>query len=284
MPVKHVLFIWQYDIIRKNLCFGSDFFDMVGDMIESFGVSKVGLVRTVNEDFIFSEDRPFFILADGMGGYEGGRTASRLAVRTVADYLKTFSPSAYTEDVLRTAVLFANRALLRAKIADRSLDGMGTTLVVAAFFENRMFFANVGDSRIYMEADGVLTQLTRDHSFVMELFEAGKISKEDMRNHPKRNEVTRAVGLQSALSVDTGSVSFGGPSKILLCSDGVSTPLGDEIIQKVLAETGSRGDELGKAVQLLTDDVYEKGAGDNLSAILVSYLPEDGEGINGEER
>ncbi len=253
-------------------------------MIESFGVSKVGLVRTVNEDFIFSEDRPFFILADGMGGYEGGQLASRLAVKTAAEYLKTFPASAYSEDVLRMAVLFANRALLRAKIADSSLDGMGTTLVVAAFFEDKMFFANVGDSRIYLETDGVLTQLTRDHSFVMELFEAGKISREEMRNHPKRNEVTRAVGLQSALAVDTGCVSFTGPTKILLCSDGISVPLGDAAMQKILAETGNRGDELGKAVELLTNGVYEKGAGDNLSAILVSYLPDGGEVVNGEER
>ena len=253
-------------------------------MIESFGVSKVGLVRTVNEDFIFSEDRPFFILADGMGGYEGGQLASSLAVKTVEAYLKTFSPSAFSEELLRTAVLFANRALLRAKISDHSLDGMGTTLIVAAFFENRMFFAHVGDSRIYMEADGVLTQLTRDHSFVMELYEAGKISKEDMRNHPKRNEVTRAVGLQSSLSVDTGCVTFSGAAKILLCSDGISAPLGDAAIQKILGETGNKGEELGKAVQLLTESVYEKGAGDNLSAILVSYFPEDGQIVNGEKQ
>ncbi len=253
-------------------------------MIESFGVSKLGLVRTVNEDFIFSEDRPFFILADGMGGYEGGQMASRLAVRTAAEYLKQIAPSCYSEETLRMAVLFANRALLRAKISDKSLDGMGTTLVIAAFFENKMWFAHVGDSRIYLETGGVLTQLTRDHSFVMELFEAGKISKEDMRNHPKRNEVTRAVGLQSALSVDTGCASFTEPTKILLCSDGISTPLGDEEIQKILSETGNRGEELGKAIELLTDCVYEKGAGDNLSAILVSYLPEDGAFVSGEKQ
>ena len=247
-------------------------------MIKSFGISKPGLVRTVNEDCIFCSDASFFILADGMGGYEGGRIASTLAVKTVKDNLENLPASAYSEDALRDAVLFANRVLLRRKFGDSDLEQMGTTLVVCAFCGNRFYWAHVGDSRLYVEQGGTLSQITHDHSLVMQLYEAGEISKEEMRHHPRKNEITRAVGIASQLSVDTGIVSLETSAKILLCSDGLSTPLGDEAIRRILSETGETGEALSVSVENMVENVYKNGATDNMSAILISYTPDENSG------
>ena len=244
-------------------------------MIKSFGISRPGLVRTVNEDCIFCSDASFFILADGMGGYEGGRIASTLAVKTVKDYMENLSDSAYSEDALRDAILFSNRVLLRRKFGEPCLEQMGTTLIVCAFYQDKMYWAHVGDSRLYIEQNGELSQITRDHSLVRELYEAGEISKEEMRNHPRKNEITRAVGVASSLSVDTGTISFENSALILLCTDGISTPLGDETIHRILSETGETGEALSISVEQLTDTVYKNGARDNMSAILISYVPDE---------
>lgn len=242
-------------------------------MLLSYGISDRGLVRQMNEDSIFVSEAPFFVLADGMGGYEGGQIASSLAVKTVQDALSVKSGEPYTETALRDAVLTANRALLWEKARSSQLVNMGTTLVLAAVSGNVLTWAHVGDSRLYLLENGRLRQVTTDHSFVMTLLQEGKITQEEMRGHPRKNEITRAVGIGSELSVDTGRVALTTPCLILLCSDGLSSTLSDETIKETLLSCGRTREELAACAQKLLKQVYAEGAEDNVSIILVYVEP-----------
>lgn len=242
-------------------------------MIKSYGISKTGLVRKVNEDSIWTGDLPFFILADGMGGYEGGQIASASAVDAARTYFEALPISEYSEMKVRKAILCANEAILKKKLESESLAHMGTTMVMAAISGNTLYWGHVGDSRLYLLEGEQLQQVTTDHSFVMTLVEEGKITKEEMRAHPRKNEITRAVGISHDLDVDTGTISLKGPLLILICSDGLSTMLDDKTIQTVILSYGHAEEELEACTKKLAEKVYEAGATDNISAILVYYEP-----------
>ncbi len=239
-------------------------------MIRTYGDSQIGLVRKSNEDAIDLSVPKLYVLADGMGGYEGGQIASTLAVKTVAAFWAEKSQEEASEELLKDAILCANEAILARKKEDAGLCSMGTTLIAAALSGNHLLWAHVGDSRLYVWKDGALSQITVDHSYVMELVEQGKLSKEAMRFHPRKNEITRAVGIDSLLKVDTGTISAEAGSLFLLCSDGLSSMISDEEISELLAASPRDSEEaleaLGKA---LMDKVYDAGARDNVSFILV---------------
>lgn len=239
-------------------------------MILTYGDSQTGLVRKSNEDAIGLSVPGLYVLADGMGGYEGGQIASTLAVETVTTFWKQKVHGVVSEDILKEAILCANEAILARKKEEPGLCSMGTTLIAAALFGNQLFWAHVGDSRLYVWKDGVLSQITVDHSYVMELVEQGKLTKEAMRFHPRKNEITRAVGIDSLLKVDTGNLPAEEGSLFLLCSDGLSSMISDEEIQALVAASPRDSEEaleaLGKA---LMEKVYEAGARDNVSLILV---------------
>ena len=238
-------------------------------MMKSYGISKTGLVRKVNEDCIFAGDRPFFILADGMGGYEGGQIASTSAVEAARDFLDELSPEAYSEETVRQAILQANRAILRKKIEAEDLQHMGTTMIIAASAGHTLYWGHVGDSRLYVLRRGALSQITTDHSFVMTLVEEGKITKEEMRGHPRKNEITRAVGIAPVLEVDTGHFQLDGDMIILICSDGVSALIDDSRIRETLLPLEEGQAELKDAADTLIQQVYDAGATDNTSVILI---------------
>ncbi len=244
-------------------------------MIKSYGISETGLVRKVNEDSIWSGDKPFFILADGMGGYEGGQVASSSAVAAAKDFFDTLPESEYSEETVREAILRANEAILRRKMESSALSHMGTTMVMAAIAGNKLYWGHVGDSRLYLVKDGELIQVTKDHSFVMTLVDEGKITKEEMRGHPRKNEITRAVGISHDLAVDTGTISLDTPQLVLICSDGLSTMLSDETIGAVILSYGHTEEQLEACTKELVRKVYEAGASDNISAILIHYEPSE---------
>lgn len=248
-------------------------------MIRSYGISEAGLVRRVNEDRIFL-GRNFFVLADGMGGYEGGQIASQSAVEAVRDFFEKSGDRRVTEETVREAVLGANRAILSRKMKSREFQDMGTTLIVTAVSGGRLYWAHVGDSRLYVMKDGALTQITKDHSFVMTLLEEGKITKEEMRGHPRKNEITRAVGIRPSLDVDTGCLALDAPLLVLICSDGLSALLDDEVIRASLARCGNGEDALRDCAEELLREVYDAGATDNISAIFIQFTPD---AINGAE-
>ena len=241
-------------------------------MIVTYGDSKIGLVRKLNEDAINLDIPGLLILADGMGGYEGGEIASTIAVRAAADFFSKDPQKPFSEETLKESVLCANEAILVRKEENPKLCHMGTTLVMGAVQGDTLYWAHVGDSRLYVWQEGKLAQITVDHSFVMELVKEGKLSMEEMRHHPRKNEITRAVGIDRTLQVDTGTLSLGDGSLLLLCSDGLSGVLTDEEMNQFLTESPKETeDDLHRLGDQLMHQVYESGARDNVSLILAWY-------------
>ena len=241
-------------------------------MIVTYGDSKIGLVRKLNEDAINLEIPGLLILADGMGGYEGGEIASTIAVHVAGDFFSKGAQKSFSEETLRESILCANEAILARKGENPKLGGMGTTLVLGAVQDHTLYWAHVGDSRLYVWREGKLSQLTVDHSFVMELVKEGKISMEEMRHHPRKNEITRAVGIDKSLEVDTGTFPLEDGSLLLLCSDGLSGALTDEEMNQFLtASPKDTEEDLHGLGDQLMEQVYESGARDNVSLILAWY-------------
>ena len=185
----------------------------------SLGVSKTGLVRQRNEDRFYAKG-PLLIVADGMGGYTGGEYASTMVVDTIVDVIER--ADIITVEVLREAILEANRMVFEKSQSYKELEGMGTTAVVAYVKEDTLLWAHVGDSRLYIYGDSQLRRMTNDHSMVQELVNAGTITEAEVIHHPKRNMLTRAIGVYDTVEVDTGMVEVHKGERILLCSDGLS--------------------------------------------------------------
>lgn len=225
------------------------------------GLSKIGLVRQRNEDRFFI-DGTICAVTDGMGGYSGGEIASTYAVDEIKEYLSSKS-KVNTQD-LCDAIIHANERIVNRVAHEERLSGMGTTVVVTAIEGDSLYWASVGDSRLYIYRDELLQQITTDHSMVQELLSAGEITKDEMVNHPQRNLLTRAVGVDEILMVDSGEVSILPGDRILLCTDGLSGCVSDDTIAAALQ---SIPDDM-KVVEYLMDVVYESGAGDNVTIVV----------------
>ena len=227
----------------------------------SLGVSKTGLVRQRNEDRFYAKG-PLLIVADGMGGYTGGEYASTMVVDTIVDVIER--ADIITVDVLREAILEANRIVFEKSQSYKELEGMGTTAVVAYVKDDTLLWAHVGDSRLYIYGDSQLRRMTNDHSMVQELVNAGTITEAEVIHHPKRNMLTRAIGVYDTVEVDTGMVEVHEGERILLCSDGLSGYIEESRIEEILSEESSESRVLEDLVQL----VYDAGARDNVTIIL----------------
>ena len=227
----------------------------------SLGVSKTGLVRQRNEDRFYAKG-PLLIVADGMGGYTGGEYASTMVVDTIVDVIE--KADIITVDILREAILEANRMVFEKSQSSQELEGMGTTAVVAYVKEDTLLWAHVGDSRLYIYGDSQLRRMTNDHSMVQELVNAGTITEAEVIHHPKRNMLTRAIGVYDTVEVDTGMVEVHEGERILLCSDGLSGYIEESRIEEILSEESSESRVLEDLVQL----VYDAGARDNVTIIL----------------
>ena len=227
----------------------------------SLGVSKTGLVRQRNEDRFYAKG-PLLIVADGMGGYTGGEYASTMVVDTIVDVIER--ADIITVEVLREAILEANRMVFEKSQSYKELEGMGTTAVVAYVKEDTLLWAHVGDTRLYIYGDSQLRRMTNDHSMVQELVNAGTITEAEVIHHPKRNMLTRAIGVYDTVEVDTGMVEVHEGERILLCSDGLSGYIEESRIEEILSEESSESRVLEDLVQL----VYDAGARDNVTIIL----------------
>lgn len=211
------------------------------------GVSDVGLKRDLNEDSIFfSEDLGLIILADGMGGHQGGEVASAMAIDTIRGALvkHTAPPElepwsgkgpAQLQEIITLAVEAANEAIYTAAQQDVRFQGMGTTVVLAVSDGIRVLFAHVGDSRLYRWRSGTLTQLTRDHSLVNELVDKGFYTEEEARHAPQKNVITRALGTHEKVLVDINESALLVGDRYLFCSDGLSDLCSDEEMAGLLA-------------------------------------------------
>lgn len=239
-------------------------------MLKTFSITNVGRKRKLNQDFVYTSERPvgclpnLFIVADGMGGHKAGDYASKMTVETIVEEVENSKETERTR-VLEDAIRSANR-LVRARAQESAdLEGMGTTVVAATCEGNSLCVANVGDSRLYVANHREIRQITKDHSWVAEMVRRGGMGKEEARNHPDRNIITRAVGADEDVRADFFTVQLKEGDLILMCTDGLTNMLEDEEIRMIL--DGAR-DMVEKAEDLV-DAANERGGRDNISVILI---------------
>lgn len=232
----------------------------------TYGESKIGLVRKVNEDsFYISHERNVLAVADGMGGYVGGEIASKTAVEAIAYYFKNFNYAAPVQ--LEKAIQYANSSIISKTLIDPSLKGMGTTVSMVTLARHMAFWGHVGDSRIYLYREGAFSQISVDHTIVQVLLDKGKITEEEALNHPQRHVLIRAVGVDSNLIVDTGAFEVQPNDRILICSDGLTSFIGRPELCDAIGDYGRTEREI---INDLFDQVYANGAKDNVTAILTT--------------
>ena len=240
--------------------------------IELHAAVDPGRARSNNEDSVATDDGVgLAVLADGMGGYNAGEVASNMAtsfIRTeLGRWLREASTQASDAEVRRAmdiCVDNANRAIFNAANANPQYAGMGTTLVVAVFRDTRVLLGHVGDSRCYRLRDGRLQQITRDHSLLQEQIDAGLITPEQAAFSANKNLVTRAVGVEDTVLLETHQHDALPGELFLLCSDGLSDMLDDESIAQVLLAH----DSLESCSRALVDAANDAGGKDNISVIL----------------
>jgi protein phosphatase len=222
--------------------------------------SDTGRQRNANEDSFFVR-APIFVVADGMGGAQAGEVASK----TAADAFDVDLPDAPPERVLRETILNANRSIHELARNDPSRAGMGTTLTAAIVSAEReeVAIGHVGDSRAYRLRGGRLEQLTRDHSLVEEMRRKGQLTDAQAEDHPQRSIITRALGPEPEVEPDVHSVSAAPGDVFLICSDGLTTMLGEAQIGKLL----SRATSMSAAVRALVDEANRAGGRDNITVL-----------------
>ncbi|MEZ5403498.1 MAG: protein phosphatase 2C domain-containing protein [Bryobacteraceae bacterium] len=233
-------------------------------MLESFGTSDPGCVRTNNEDSFFIDPHMgLYLVADGMGGAQAGETASQMAVETVADYVRT-APER-DEETLIQAFSAAHRNVLQAASSVTHLNGMGTTLIGVLEVKSELQIASVGDSRAYLFENGQLQVITEDQTWANEMGRRIGLDDAQLRVHPMRHVLTMAIGVEAALRVNSYLVRPAPGCVILLCSDGLHGVLQPDAIAQILSSNGSLND---KAAQLIAA-AREAGGPDNVTAVLL---------------
>jgi protein phosphatase len=233
--------------------------------------TDTGRQRRDNEDNAFAR-APVFVVADGMGGAQAGEVASKIATETFEQGLPD---SGSPEERLAERVREANHQIHELSRSDRERAGMGTTLTAAYVDDTSVAIAHVGDSRAYLFRDGTLERLTQDHSLVEELVRQGKLTPEQAAGHPQRSIITRALGPEANVEVDTWTYPVRAGDILLLCSDGLTTMISEPRVAEILSEAGS----LDGAADALIDAANEAGGRDNITVVLfrLQEVGEDGQ-------
>jgi serine/threonine protein phosphatase PrpC len=240
---------------------------------EHFERTDTGRQRRMNED-AFHARAPLFAVADGMGGAQAGEVASGTAVEVLSAGIP--ADGGTVEERLALAVREANGRIHELSVSDDERAGMGTTLTAAWVGEKEVTLVHVGDSRCYRWREGRLERLTDDHSLVEEMVRQGRLTPEEAAIHPQRSIITRALGPEAEVEPDTLTVPARGDDLFLLCSDGLTSMIGEEEIAEVLGSTGS----LEVAGRALVDRANEAGGRDNITVVLFRL---EGVGTTAEE-
>lgn len=234
-----------------------------------------GLLRSNNQDAyangMFDDGTVWAVVCDGMGGANGGNVASRMAVDYFSASLKSGYRSNMSENSVRN-LLEASVGAANVRVFDKSresseLAGMGTTIVAALITPVAAFFSHAGDSRAYILKNGELSQITRDHSIVQSMIESGRLSQEEARFHPRKNVITRALGVDETVNVDFTVAEFSKGDKILICTDGLTNFAETDAIKAILADEGV-ADPAVSLIELANTN----GGGDNITAVVVENI------------
>ena len=233
--------------------------------------SDVGRVRENNEDSFFVDtERGIFIAADGMGGHRAGEVASKMAVEIISSSLKeSLKDNGDIPLIIHKAIQVANREIYKKAAQDANLAGMGTTVVLTIYNENKIYIAHVGDSRAYLIQGNEIKQLTQDHSLVAELLNAKEINEEDARNHHLRHVLSKALGTEKSVKADIQNVQYQNGDYFLFCTDGITDMLRDEEIRRIFLN----GQDLQKICEDLISSANEKGGKDNMTVVAISIKP-----------
>lgn len=221
--------------------------------------TDVGNVREQNEDSLIVAP-PLFVVADGMGGHAAGEVASEIAIRTIAEC----APDQMDVEALGHAVETANREIINAALSGQGREGMGTTCTAAMLEGNALAIAQVGDSRAYLLHNGKLAQLTRDHSLMADMIEAGQITPEEARYHPNRSVITRALGSDVDMEADLYEITVEEGDRLLLCSDGLTSMVQDNQIE----HTMNRIADPQECASALVEEALAAGGLDNVTVIV----------------
>ena len=238
--------------------------------MKSYSLTDTGRVRSMNEDYVFVSERPIgrlsnlFVVADGMCGHNAGERASSYAVEVLLQSIRK-NKEKNPVKVMRRAIESANDMVYQESISSDRSRGMGTTMVAAVICKDRLYVANVGDSRLYI-INSQIRQITKDHSLVEEMVRLGKLTKEEGRNHPDKNIITRAVGAEETVQIDCFEERIGIRDVVLLCSDGLTNMVSDEQIQQII----NTEKNLQKAAELLVETANRNGGRDNITVLLIS--------------
>jgi len=243
-----------------------------------------GMVRSHNEDSIASiAEKGLVVLADGMGGYNAGEVASGMATTVITTELRQLledkaphvvdpqSGQKAALKILQDQVAKANTSIYQASHSQPQYAGMGTTLVVALFYDNKMMVAHIGDSRLYRMRGDEFSQVTKDHSLLQEQMDAGMLTKEQAKHSANKNLVTRALGIDPAVEAEIHEYDTQPGDIYLLCSDGLSDMVSDEDMGMALKALGAN---LNLAAQQLVQMANDNGGRDNISVILIKILRE----------
>ena len=240
-------------------------------IIELDGFCNLGLERQENQDHIFmaqKDDGALAVLADGMGGYNGGEIASKLATTTALSYIQSNFENTpkEREDILKlvkSAMEYANMVVYEKSKEQKDLDGMGTTLEVCLIYNNKLYLGHIGDSRIYRLRGEFFRKLTHDHSYVQKLVKDGTITQEEADHHPKKNMLMKALGCTAFVEPDVTVKGFIKDDIILICSDGLTNMVEEQEIYNILKKEGTL------AAEKLVEKANENGGYDNITAIVI---------------
>jgi serine/threonine protein phosphatase PrpC len=237
---------------------------MTAQVVDSAGLTQTGNVRRSNEDSFLLRS-PLFMVADGMGGALAGELASRMCAEAFAE-LDLIEHQG--EEALRATIGVANRRIWERSRTDAEASGMGTTVTAALVAENGVVtFAHVGDSRAYLLRDGALQRLSEDHSLVHELMRQGELSEAEAEHHPQRSVITRALGTDEEVQIDTFALETQPGDVLLLCTDGLNTMISEHEIAGALASPASATDIARRLVRA----ALKAGGDDNVTAVVVRF-------------
>ncbi len=265
--IRKVTFKYDINETRNHGRKGND--SMV---LKVCGMTNIGKRRELNEDSFkicgFEDGAPLgvCVLADGMGGHNAGEIASSTATEILAGELKDGLGNTDDKEVCQSiaaAIDFANSRIYEMSLANSEQSGMGTTLVVAYVKDEQLWVANIGDSCAYVVNSKEICKITIDHSIVEELVRRGTITREEARNHPDKNIITRALGTEDFVDADYFDYKLSPGETVLLCSDGLTETVRDERIHEIIAKEES----IDKAVAALIDEANENGGVDNITVV-----------------
>jgi serine/threonine protein phosphatase PrpC len=242
------------------------------------GMSDIGRKRKTNQDAIYmSESVGFFLVADGMGGHNGGDIASQMAVTIAPEFFKANMHRLDDPQILVDCFRYINESIYKKSASQAELQGMGTTLVCLYFSNAHLYVANVGDSRAYLISQGNLYQLTRDHSLIQEKMNLGIYSRQEAQADRQKNVLVRTIGFEENVEVDVFNYKLNQYDLMFICSDGLHGKVSDRDIHYLITANLTSPEQytqknLDKIVQSLVHQANENGGQDNISVILVAVV------------